>query len=441
MDPFALVATVLCLTAGFAYLNAKTLRLPTTIGVMVFALIFSLGLLLLGAIVPGAADYAQAQVQDLEFGETLMRGMLGFLLFAGALHVDASDLARQRLVIATLATVGVVASTVIVGLMAYGLFIAFRLPMPFVYCLLLGALISPTDPIAVLGVLKRAGAPPSLTAQIAGESLFNDGVGVVVFLGILEVATGQHGFDISHLGLLFLEEAVGGAAFGLVVGVVAYLLFRSIDNYHVEVLLSLAVAAGGYVAANALHLSGPIAMVVIGLLIGNRGRLLAMSEITVARLDDFWELVDETLNAVLFLLIGLEILVLTFTRSYLAVGLLMFPAVLLARFVTVAVPVKLFRALTNRIGPRTARIMTWGGLRGGISVALALSIPAGIAPDVPTPVRDVLLAVTYIIVVCSVLIQGLSFPAVLTRLLGPQPESATANAAPSGQSAPPASSM
>jgi CPA1 family monovalent cation:H+ antiporter len=285
----------------------------------------------------------------------------------------------------------------------------FGVAMPYIYCLLFGALISPTDPIAVLGLLKSAGAPKSLEMKIAGESLFNDGVGVVVFLGVLEVARSGGDFEASHLVTLFVQEALGGAVFGLVVGYLVYRLLKSVDNYQVEVLLTLALVTGGYAAAAALHLSGPIAIVIAGLLIGNHGRLFAMSQATRHHLDIFWELIDEILNAVLFVLIGLEVLVLTFTRQYLLVALMIIPVLLLARFIAVGIPVSLLRPF-QEFNPGTVRILTWGGLRGGISVALALSLPLGAE-------RDIILAITYVVVIFSIIVQGLTMSRVVKRLL------------------------
>jgi CPA1 family monovalent cation:H+ antiporter len=282
--------------------------------------------------------------------------------------------------------------------------------------LLFGALISPTDPIAVIAILRQAGVPKDMEITIAGESLFNDGVGVVIFLGLLEIATGSGEFGVGHLAILFLWEAVGGAAFGFVLGWVTYRMLRSVDNYKVEVLLSVALVAGGYALVDALHMSGPIAMVVAGLLIGNVGRTFAMSPTTVDHLDDFWELIDEVLNAVLFVLIGLTVLSLTFTGLYLLMGLLAIPIVLLARLASVSGPL----AMMNRwikFAPYTTHILTWGGLRGGISVALALSIPVQVQ-DRPVADRDVLIALTYVVVVFSVLVQGLTVGSLTRRWLG-----------------------
>jgi CPA1 family monovalent cation:H+ antiporter len=317
-------------------------------------------------------------------------------------------------VVATLATASVLGATLLIGFMAYGVLSLLGLEIPLVYCLLFGALISPTDPIAVMGVLKSAGAPETLATKITGESLFNDGVAVVVFLVLLDVAAGGHEVAAGAVLWLFAQEAVGGVVFGLALGGVAYAMLKSVDSYQVEVLVTLAVVTGGYAAAEALHLSAPIAIVVAGLLIGNHGRLLAMSERTREHLDTFWELVDEVLNAVLFVLIGLEVLVLAFRDEYLLATVLLIPAALLARMISVGLPIGLMRRFRT-FSPHVVRILTWGGLRGGISVALALSLPQG-------PYRDPLVAVTYGIVVFSILVQGLTLGHVVRRSLRARPQ-------------------
>lgn len=395
-----ITALLLSLAAVFSYINHRYIRLPTTIGLMLIALLVSLaiiGLKQLGLAFP--EQWAGRVLESIDFNETLMQGMLSFLLFAGALHVNLENLAKQRWVIAVLASVGVLTSTFIIGGLSWWLFGVLGLDIDFIYCLLFGALISPTDPIAVLGILKTAGAPKSLETKITGESLFNDGVGVVIFLVLLGIATSGE-VSTGEVAMLFAEEALGGALFGLVIGWIAYRMLASVDNYQVEILLTLALVMGGYSLAGALHLSGPIAIVIAGLLIGNRGRVLAMSDRTREHLDTFWELVDEILNAVLFVLIGLEVLVLTFQQDYLPAALLMIPVVLLARFVSVGIPISLMRNF-RRFTPHAVKILTWGGLRGGISVALALSLPAGAE-------RDAIITVTYIIVVFSILVQGLT---------------------------------
>ena len=400
MSLFHILAILLTAAALFSYINYRFLKLPTTIGIMLVALTFSLLLNLLGPVGIDIEHEVQFMLESIEFDATLLHGMLSFLLFAGALHVDLSELSRQRGTIIFLATAGVVATTFIIGGLSYYAFELAGLGIPFVYCLLFGALISPTDPIAVLGILRQANAPKSLEAKITGESLFNDGMAVVVFLVLIRLATGEAGLSATDVVLLFSQEAIGGVLFGLGAGAVTYWMLKSVDNYQVEVLLTLALVTGGYALAEVLHLSAPVAIVCAGLLIGNHGRTLAMSEKTRGHLDTFWELVDEVLNAVLFVLIGLEVLALAFLQEYLLAGILAIPIVLLARFISVGIPVTVMRRFRS-FTPRVIQILTWGGLRGGISVALALSLPAG-------AIRDALVVVTYIVVIFSILVQGLT---------------------------------
>ncbi len=401
MDILSTASLLITLAALFSYLNYRFLKIPTTIGIMLISLLMSLGLLAMHALGLGQLEqYAEHMVRGIDFYETLMDGMLSFLLFAGALHVNLEDLSKQKWVILTLATIGVLISTFLVGILAWLIFNGLGIHMPFIYCLVFGALISPTDPIAVLGVLKSVGVVKTLETKIAGESLFNDGIGVVLFLVMVGIATGHHQPTVSHISLLLLQEAGGGAVFGLIAGGLTFYLLRSVDSYQVEVLLTLALVMGGYTLASALHLSGPIAMVVAGLVIGNHGRLLAMSDSTREHLDSFWELVDEVLNAVLFVLIGLEILLLSFRGEYLLATIAIIPAVLLARFASVSLPITIMRRY-RRFSPRVIEILTWGGLRGGISVALVLSLPSGAE-------REVILFATYAVVVFSILVQGLT---------------------------------
>ena len=400
MTLFHILAILLTASAIFSYINHRFLKLPTTIGIMLVALSFSLLLILLGPFGIDIKNEVTIMLDSIDFNETVLHGMLSFLLFAGALHVDLSELAKQRGVIITLATLGIVAATFIIGGLSWYTFNLVGLDIPVVYCLLFGALISPTDPIAVLGILKQSKVPKSLEAKIAGESLFNDGMAVVVFLVLVRFATGGADMSAGEVLLLFAQEAIGGVLFGLAAGAITYWMLKSVDNYQVEVLLTLALVTGGYALAEVLHLSAPIAIVCAGLLIGNHGRTLAMSEKTRHHLDTFWELIDEVLNAVLFVLIGLEVLTLVYDQNYLLAGLLTIPVVLLARFITVGVPITIMRRFRN-FSPRAIQILTWGGLRGGISVALALSLPA-------SDIRDALVVVTYVVVVFSILVQGLT---------------------------------
>jgi len=367
---------------------------------MLIAMLASLALLLLGPFSLGLREEVAVLLASVDFDETLLHGMLSLLLFAGALHVNLADLAKQRWVITILATVGVLSATFMIGYMAYWVFALFGLEVPLIYSLLFGALISPTDPIAVLGILKQAGAAKTLETKITGESLFNDGVAVVVFLVLLSIATGESEVTVLSIAGLFAQEVVGGVVFGLGIGGLAYWMLKQVDDYTVEVLITLALTMGGYALAERLHISAPIAIVVAGLLIGNHGRSFAMSDKTRLHLDNFWLLVDEVLNAVLFVLIGMEVLVLSYQQAYLWAGLLMIPLILLARLVAVGVPVSIMRR-HREFSPMVVSILTWGGLRGGISVALALSLAPG-------EMRSVLLTVTYIVVAFSIIVQGLT---------------------------------
>jgi len=409
MTGFQVIALLITLTAMFSYLNYRYFSLPATIGVMLIALLVSLGLILVGCFAPAIQDEAARWLNQIDFDDTLMQGILCFLLFAGALHIDLGDLAEQKGTIAMLALIGVAISMFVFGTAIYYLLRLLGLELNYAWCLLFGALISPTDPVAVIGILKEAKVPHSLEIKIAGESLFNDGVGVVAFVVLSEIAIAGHEASAGHIGILFLEEAVGGAVFGLGIGWLAYRMLKSVDNYRVEVMITLALVMGGYTLAAALHTSGPIAIVVAGLFIGNHGRAFAMSETTRKNLDTFWELLDEILNALLFVLIGLEVLVLTFTKHLFVAGLLAIPVILLARWVSVVAPISIMRAW-RQFTPGTIRILTWGGLRGGISVALALSLPA-------CREREIVLAITYIIVIFSILVQGLSIERVVRHLV------------------------
>ncbi len=408
MEIFDIVACLITLAALFGYVNHRFIKLPTTIGVMLISLCFSLGLVLFSLVSPGIVETAKSFMGRIDFNEAVLDCMLSFLLFAGALHVDLNDLANQKRLIAILATAGVVISSFIVGALIYLLLGAFGVEFSFIYCLLFGALVAPTDPVAVLGILKKVGVPRSLETKITGESLFNDGVGVVVFLAILGIATGKSDGSVGDVSHLFLMEAGGGFLLGGIFGYLAYVLLKTVDNYQVEVLITLALVMGVYSLALAWHMSGPLAMVVAGLMIGNHGREFAMSDTTRDHLDKFWELTDEVLNAMLFVLIGLEFLVLPMNGQNILLGLLAIPIVLSARLIAVAIPVtalKPFREFSKGVIP----ILTWGGLRGGISVALALAIPAG-------PEREVFLTMTYVIVIFSIAVQGLTLKPLIEKV-------------------------
>jgi len=401
MDILNIAAILITVSALFSFVNHRFIKLPTAIGLMLISLLVSLLFLGAGKLGWGHMEtHARTLLDSIDFNETLMQGMLSFLLFAGALHINLDDLAKQKWVISSLATVGILTSTFLVGIASYYLLDALGIHLDFIYCLLFGSLISPTDPIAVLSILKSANAPKTLETKIAGESLFNDGMAVVVFIVLLGIATSGEDVNAGHIAILFLEEAVGGVVFGFAIGWLTYQMLKQVDNYQVEILLTLALVMGGYALAAAIHTSGPIAVVVAGLLIGNQGRMLAMSEHSREHLDTFWELIDEILNAVLFVLIGLEVLVLPFTQDVLLASLALIPLVLLARLISVGLPINLLR-LRREFSPGVVKVLTWGGLRGGVSVALALSLPAGEA-------RDVILAITYAIVIFSIVVQGLT---------------------------------
>jgi CPA1 family monovalent cation:H+ antiporter len=409
MGLFEIAAVLIVLTALFSCANYHTLGLPTTIGVMVISMLVSLGIAGMGLFGLGAVQRQSAEIlRGIDFNKALLHGMLSFLLFAGALHIKLEELSGQKWVVALLATAGVMVSTFLVGGFSWLLLMGLGIPIPFIHCLLFGALISPTDPVAVLGILKTIGIPKSLEMKIAGESLFNDGIGVVVFVILLELSGGGVDVTVRQAFSLFLTETVGGAGLGLLFGYLAYRMLKGINNYQVEVIITLALVMGGYTLADRMHTSGPIAIVVAGLLIGNQGRAFAMSDLTREHLDSFWELVDGILTAMLFLLIGLEIQVIPFNRAYVIAGIAGIGVTLLARWISVGATVAALRPF-RRFSPGAVRILTWGGLRGGISVALALSLPVG-------PQRDVILVMTYITVVFSIIVQGLSLGKVVKRI-------------------------
>ncbi|MGV8833628.1 MAG: cation:proton antiporter [Devosia sp.] len=410
---FDMIAVLLVLTAAFGWINHVVLKLPQTIGLLVMALLASLVLIGVELAFPQLALYddAVALLQQVDFESTVLDGMLAFLLFAGALHVDFNAMRSRLGVITVMATAGVLMSTTLVGLGFWLLAGAFGIPMPLIWAMVFGALISPTDPVAVLSTLKQVKVPKPLESVMTGESLFNDGVGVVLFTVVLAAASSvsSDGLDPVHIGELFLLEAVGGGLLGLVTGYVAYRAMRAIDDYPVEVLISLALVTGLYALASKLHMSGPIAVVVAGLLVGHRGPVDALSDVTQRFMFGFWTLIDEILNSVLFLLIGLEVLVLRFDISFIALALVTIPLALAARFISVALPVSLLRRRTS-VTHGAIRVLTWGGLRGGISVALALSLPE-------SDIKTIILAATYAVVVFTIIVQGLTLAPLVKRII------------------------
>jgi monovalent cation:H+ antiporter, CPA1 family len=400
---------IVCITALLSYLNYRFVKLSPTIGIMALSLAFSIILIAGQGFFPTAYDSLKEVMSSVDFHKLLMKGMLGFLLFAGAIHIDAKNLKAERLPIISLATIGIFISTTLVGTLLYYLFQAFGLSIDYIYCLLFAALISPTDPIAVLAILKKAKLPKSLELKIAGESLFNDGVAVVVFLTIMQVAeTGLDKLSPGDISLLFLQQAGGGLLYGTVLGYLSYFAVRSIDKYEVEVMITIATVMGGYLLADIIHVSGPLAMVVAGIIIGNKSRGNAVSDITRDYLEKFWELIDEMLNAALFMLIGFEMLVIHFNRSIMIIGSITIFIVLLSRWISVAIPVTILRRKVV-FEKNAIVILTWGGLRGGLSVALALSLPKEMY-------RDEFVAITYIVVIFSIMVQGLTIGKLYKKL-------------------------
>lgn len=408
MSTQEIITITIVITALFAYINNKFIKWPPTIGIMVLSLLCSMLLAAFGNSNSVLSAKAIQLATSVDFKDVLMNFMLSFMLFAGAIHIDANKLKKERWPIILLATVGTLISTFLVGGMVYYLFILFNSSIPFIYCLLFGSLISPTDPIAVLAILKQAKIPASLELKISGESLFNDGVAVVIFISIAEVARSGD-FSAVAVSKLFLQEAFGGLLFGAILGYAGFWALRSIDDYKVEVLITVALVMGGYYFAGMLHISGPLAMVVAGIITGNK-RHEGMSDISRDYLDKFWELVDEILNAVLFLLIGLEMLVVKTNPAIMVIGAICILLVLLARWVSVIIPVSLLR-YKIKFEKNAVTMLTWGGLRGGLSVAMALSLGANMY-------RDEFVMITYMIVVFSILVQGLTIGKLAKRLQG-----------------------
>lgn len=413
MDVFTIITILVTLSAVFAFINTKFLKLPFTIGLMIIAMCFTLAIIVLGYFEHWILDEAKLLISSIDFKTVLLEVMLSFLLFAGALHTKMDELNKQRVPIMLFATFGVLVSTFLVGGLMYFITRAVGHEIDFIYCLLFGALISPTDPIAVLGILKDAKAPKKLEIKIVGESLFNDGVGVVIFLVIFEVASkGITEVGAEEVGILFFEEVFGGIGLGLLAGWLGFKLMKSIDHYETEVMITLALVMGIYSVAHYIHFSGPLAVVVAGIYIGNKSPQIAWSKTTHNYVDKFWELIDVFLNAILFVLIGFELLIITINGEYILLGVLAIPVTLLARYIALAGPIFVFNKKLDFL-PKTDLIMTWGGIRGGISIALALSLE-------PEMERDLFLTVTYVIVVFSIIGQGLTIGPFIRSVLKTQ---------------------
>ncbi|MCP9768235.1 sodium:proton antiporter [Lacihabitans sp. LS3-19] len=401
MNIYNALIALICLSAAFAFINQKYLKLPFVIGLFVLSTVLSV-------LVVSAKYWLHIPIEDIEIAvanakidKIILNVLLGFLLFAGSLHTDWSQVKKQLKAISVFAFGGVLLSTVIIAGLLYSLTSAVGLHLDFIYCLLFGALISPTDPIAVLGILKQAKVPKKIETTIVGESLFNDGVGVVVFIALLEILnSGGSDFSLSHFGLLFIQEAIGGVAIGLAMGYILHLLLRSIDHYETEVLITLAFVMGGYALSSYLHLSGALAMVIMGLMAGNYRPKESMSDTTHEYINKFWELIDVILNAILFILIAFVLIVIDFTFQHILVGIISIFIVLLSRIVVVQLARMLFSNALD-LSFKEAKIIIWGGLRGGLSLALVLSLPEGES-------KEILLISTYFCVLFSIIIQGMT---------------------------------
>ena len=404
-DTFSILIVV---SAMFAYINYRFIKLPSTIGLMLIAILTSLMLLVVAKFFPVIMKDTTLLLHNFNFSELLLGSMLSFILFAGAIQVKAAEMKKERFSISVYVFVGLLLSTFIIGTGLYFILPLFHLRISYVECLLFGILISPTDPIAVLAILKEAGIKKSTETKITGESLFNDGVAVVIFITILKVANHTEGLIWWDIGLIFLREAVGGLLLGIAIGYGAYLLMKGIDNYKVEVLLTVAVVMGGYTLASKLGLSGPLAMVAAGIIVGNKGRMSAMSDNTWNYVSSFWELIDEILNAILFVLIGLELLVISFNTNYLILGAISILVVLTSRYISMWLPGQLTR-LHGRYSSASILLLTWGGLRGGISIAMALSLPKGLH-------NNLWVVITYMVVIFSILVQGLTIDKLALKL-------------------------
>ncbi|MET3034732.1 sodium:proton antiporter [Chryseobacterium sp. NRRL B-14859] len=402
MELYYSFSALIVLASIFAYLNYRFLKLPSTIGIMVIAIVVSIFLVLFGeTVLPRTFGHLHNLMSSIDFTEVLMGAMLNFLLFAGGIHININDLKEQFRPVVIFSTVGVVISTFVVGFGMFYFLPFVGIQLPFIYCLVFGALISPTDPVAVLSVLKQAKVSKSLETKVAGESLFNDGMAVVVFTVVMQLAIGKEvDLGIENIGLLLLHEAGGGLLLGVLLGWVTSRLMREVDDYIISVLVTLSVVMGGYLIARQMHISGPLTMVAAGLFMGNFNRNFKMKSVTQDYLIKFWELIDEILNAVLFLFIGFELLMIKDLKHFMIPGLVAIIVVLLARFVSIWAPTK-FMSLRRTFSPETVKVLVWGGIRGGVSIALAMSIPK-------SEYSEIILSITYCVVVFSIIVQGLT---------------------------------
>ncbi|MCB9252210.1 MAG: sodium:proton antiporter [Flavobacteriales bacterium] len=411
MQLFFLFSALISLAAIFSYINIRFIKMPSGIALMMLGTVASLALIVSGYFSISFTETVKRELQVIDFSEFILGILLCFLLFAGSLHVKVSEIRSSAKSILSFATLGTVISTFLMGTLVYYIFHAFDIHFPYLACLLFGALISPTDPIAVLGILKKANLSRSIQIKITGESLFNDGIGVVVFATLLQVLNkGTENLSFISVSEVFLHEALGGIVAGLVIGYIGFRLMKSVDHFQTEIMISLAMVMGGYSLCNILHISGPLAMVIAGLYTGNKSRAEAMSDQTRDYLEKFWESTDEILNALLFMLIGLEIIIVDFKPEHFVIGLIAAIALILSRYVSLWIPAMLFR-FRNDLDNRTLEIMTWGGLRGGISIALALSLPN-------EPYKNIFVAMTFIVVMFSILVQGFTIGRFIKAISG-----------------------
>lgn len=417
MELYYTFSVLIVLASFFAYLNLRFLKLPGTIGIMIIAMLVSVGIRLLGdSYFPAMTKHFFDLIKEFDFNEILMGAMLNFLLFAGALHVNMFDLKEQKVPIMIYSTVSVVLSALIISVLLYYIAPLLGITIPYIFCLVFGTLISPTDPIVVLGVLKEAKVPKRIETKIVGESLFNDGVAVVMFAVVLKMATDPT-FDATFgsISWLFIKEGIGGLLLGAVFGFTASKVMKKIDDYKVSVLITLSIVMGGFLIAQSLHVSSPLAMVVAGLIIGNYGKKVAMSEVTKDYLGKFWELIDEILNAILFLFIGFELLLLPDLNKQLLTGFVAIFIVLFSRLTSIVLPWKFFDifkffGIKSAYNKGSLMVLVWGGIRGGVSIALVLSMPE-------SEYKNLLLEVTYIVVLFSIVVQGLTVGKLANRVL------------------------
>lgn len=406
-----IIAIVLTITAAASYINYRFIKLPQSIGVTLLTIVLAIAIIIMGQFGIGVGYWARSVLEQINISEALLNGMLSFLLFAGALHINVVELAKFRWIVGALATIGVILSTIIVGILTYYAAKLIGVELPLIYALIFGALISPTDPIAVLAILKIIAAPKNIEMKIVGESLFNDGVAIVLFVVLLEIALGLRQTATSgQIMLDFTQQAGGGIILGAFLGWATAKLMRKAAKFEVACLLTLALVTGGFVFADTvMDVSGPISMVIAGLMIGNMMRAGHLPESSIYRLDGFWELMDEVLNTILFVLIGLEVIDLIFTLDGFELAILTVPIVLLSRYISVAIPV-MFNNKFKSFNHKVIAIMTWGGMRGGVSIALVLQLPPG-------GYRDLLLGLTYAVVIFSIVVQGLTIKPLVIRWL------------------------